>query len=164
MSIAEWTLHFACLWIWHVKLIFRLLFNLIHSIQHLYHLKFFSLSFNLLISCSLGSMLEGQCMRARFLLSSKRTVFDFWVSMAWMRFTDALADYLLIFLISRYTVFWVLLIVSKLAFSYYIEVFHLSFLRAYVWVLLLLLCLSLLLFLVWYTFICLNHIHQTNKC
>ncbi len=56
------------LWIWYLKLICSLLFNLFsfHTVS-LASFIFHSF-FQPLVSCSLGSMLEGQCMRAQFLL------------------------------------------------------------------------------------------------
>lgn len=68
-------------------------------------------------------MLEGECTKAQFLFSSNHRYFDLSflsIGMAWDR--HSLVSLLLTAFVSRYTIFWVLLLVSKLAFSYYVEV------------------------------------------
>ena len=129
ISISARTLHFTCLWIWYVKLIFSLLFDLFSFLYHLFFFFFFFSTFWYLAASALCR--KGNAWELNFSYQVREQSLIFWVSMAWMRFIDSLADYLLLFLTSRYTMFWVLLIVSKLAFSYYVEVFHSSFLRTY---------------------------------
>lgn len=70
------------------------------------------------ILCSLGSMLEGGCKRAHFLFSSMHRLH----CQAESIFNRSLLIYSWFFLFPRYTVYWVLLLTAKLAFSFYVEV------------------------------------------
>lgn len=99
-----------------------------HSVKYLYHLLFLFLSIFWYLAASTLCW-KGNAWELNFAYQVREQSWIFWVSMAWIKLTNALTDYLLMALISRYTMFWVLLLVSKLAFSYYIEVFHLSIFR-----------------------------------